>query len=167
MVVLSLNTPQTLGWHTILDMVCIPGWCVVVDGLWAKLMSRDGVKMLYASVRDSRREPGGGEPASGSLQVGEALGTSLAGLILVGVLCMLLCLNGVGAGGGSGGGNATVHATDGGGTTAVGPRPRHSLLVISAVVEGVSIVSIVRPVRESYSHAVQSSWLSISANVKL
>ena len=34
-------------------------------------------------------------------------------------------------GGGSGGGGGVVHATEGGGTTAVGPRHRHSLLVSS------------------------------------
>ena len=128
----------------------------MVDRPWSKLMSRDGVKLLYASVRDSRREPGGREPASGSLQVGDALGTSLEGIILVGILCMLLRTNGAGAGGGSGGGNATVHATDGGGTTAVGPRPCHSLVVTSVLVVDVSIVSVVSSVRESYSHTFQS-----------
>ena len=128
------------------DMVCIPGVCVMVDQPWVKVMSRDGVKLLYASVRDSRREPGGREAASGSLQVGDALGTSLEGIIRVG---MLLCTNGAGAGGGSGGGNATVHAIDGGGTTAVGPRPCHSLVVTPVLVVEVSIVSVVRSVRES------------------
>ena len=93
-------------------------------------------------------------PVLGSEMVGDALGTSLGG-----TECMLLVIIGAGVGGGSGGGNATVHATDGGGTTAVGPRPRHSLLVTSVFVVGVSIVSIVsivRSVRESYSHTVQS-----------
>ena len=121
------------------DMVCIPWGGVLVDRPWAKLMSQDGVKLLYASVRDSRREPGGGEPASGSLRVGDALGTSLEGILLV--VGMLLCTPGAGAGGGSGGGNAIVHATDGGGTTAVGPRPCHSLVVTPVLVVDVSVVS--------------------------
>ena len=117
-------------------------------------MSRDGVKLLYVSVRDPRREPGGGEPASGSLRVGDALGTSLEGILLI--VGMLLCTPGAGAGGGSGGGNAIVHATDGGGTTAVGPRPCHSLVVTPVLVVDVSVVSTVRLVRESYSHTFQS-----------
>ena len=140
------------------DMVCIPGLCVMLYGLCAKVMSSDGAKVACVTVRDSRSEPGGGVPVlwsemvGGSLgMVGDALGTSLGGTD-----CMLLYIIGAGGGGGSGGGNATVHATDGGGTTAVGPRPCHSLLVTSAVVVGVSIVSIVRSVRESYSHTVQS-----------
>jgi len=123
----------------------------MLDALCVKLMSCDGVKLLYASVRDSRREPGGGVPVSGSVKVGDALGTSL-----VGIVCMLLCTIGAGAGGGSGGGNATVHATDGGGTTAVGPRPCHSLVVTPVLVVDVSVVSTVRSVRESYSHTFQS-----------
>ena len=114
-------------------------------------MSSDGAKLLCVTVRDSRSEPGGGAPVLRSEKVGDALGTSL-----VGTVCMLLCIIVAGAGGGSGGGNATVHATDGGGTTAVRPCPRHSLLVTSVLVVGVSIVSIVRSVRESYSHTVQS-----------
>ena len=133
------------------DMVCIPGLCVMVDGLWAMVMSIDGAKVPCVTVRDSRSEPGGGVPVLGSEKVGDALGTSL-----VGTECMLLCIIGAGAGGGSGGGNATVHAADRGGTTAVGPRPRHSLLVTSVLVVVVSIVSIVRSVRDSYSHTVQS-----------
>ena len=59
------------------DMVCIPGVCVMVERSWAKLMSLDGVRLLYASVRDSRREPGGREHVSGSLQVSDVLGTSV------------------------------------------------------------------------------------------
>ena len=133
------------------DMVCIPGLCVMVDGLWAKVMSRDGAKVPCVTVRGSRSEPGGGVPVLRSEKGGDALGTSL-----VGTECRLLFIIGAGVGGGSGGGNATVHATDGGGTTAVGPSPRHSLLVTSVVVVAVSIVSIVRSVIESYSHTVQS-----------
>ena len=83
--------------------------------------------------------------------VGDALGTSLGG-----TECMLLCIIRDGVGGGSGGGNDTLHATDGGGTTAVGPRPRHLLLVNSVFVVGVPSVSIVRSMSESYSHTVQS-----------
>ena len=150
------------------DMVCIAGLCVKLCVLWVKFISNDRADLACAIVRDSRSEPGGGVPVlypemggGSSGMVGDALGTSLGGFV-----CMLLHILGAGGGGGSGGGNATVHATEGGGTTAVGPRPRHSLLVISAVVEGVSIVSIVRSVRESYSHTVQSIWQSISANVK-
>ena len=66
---------------------------------------------------------------------------------------MRLIIFGAGVGGGSDGGNASVHATNGGGKTAVGLRPCHLLLVTSVSVLGVSIV---RLVRESYSHAVQS-----------
>ena len=78
----------------------------------------------------------------------DALGTPLGGID-----CILWSIFGAGVGGGSDGGNASVHATDGWGTTVVGPRPRHSLLVTSVSVRGVSIV---RLVRELYSHTVQS-----------
>ena len=120
----------------------------MVDGLSAKVMSGDGAKVACVTVRHSSSEPGGGVPVVESEMVGDALGTSLGGSE-----CMLWGIIGAGVGGGSGGGNAAVHATDGGGTTAVEPRPRHSLLVTSVSVVGVSIV---RLVRESYSHTVQS-----------
>ena len=76
------------------------------------------------------------------------LGTSLGGID-----GMFGSIFGAGVGGGSGGGSAVVHATDGGGTTVVRPRHRHLLLVTSVSVVGLSVV---RLVRESYSHAVQS-----------
>ena len=55
----------------------------------------------------------------------DALGTSPVGI--VGIVGMYGSIFIAGVGGGSGGGSAVVHATDGGGTTAVGPRHRHSL----------------------------------------
>ena len=118
----------------------------MVVGLWVKVMSGDGVNVACLSVTSS--EPGGGVPLVESEMEGDALGTPLGGID-----CMLWSIFGAEVGGGSDGGNASVHATDGGGTTAVGPRPCHLLLVTSVSVVGVSIV---RLVRELYSHAVQS-----------
>ena len=120
----------------------------MVVGLWVKVMSGDGANVTCLLVRHSSSEPGGGVPLVESKMEGEALGTSLGFID-----CMLWSMFGAGVGVGSDGGNALVHATNGGGTTAVGPQPRHSLLVTSVSVVGVSIV---RSVRESYSHAVQS-----------
>ena len=111
-------------------------------------MSGDGAKVACVTVRHSSSETGGGVPVVQSEMVGDVLGTSLGGSE-----CMLWVIIGAGVGGGSGGGNATVPATYGGDTTAVRPRPRHSLSVTSVSVVGVSSVKFVG---ESYSHTVQS-----------
>ena len=106
------------------------------------------MKVVHVSVRHSSRDPGGGLPVMASKKEGDLLGSSP-----VGIVGMFESIFVAGAGGGSGGVSAVVHATDGGGMTAVGPRHRHSLLV--TLVSGVG-VSVVRLVRESYSQAVQS-----------
>ena len=90
---------------------------------------------MNASVMHSSSDPGGrwlvmaiegvSDVSSLAVVYSDALGTSPVGVIVVyGNVSM------VGVGGGSGGGRAVVQATDGGGTTAVGPRHRHSLLVM-------------------------------------
>ena len=94
--------------------------CVVVDVLWLKVMSGDGAKAACESVRHSRRDPGGGVPVVESKKYGDVLGTSLGGID-----GMFGSIFGTGVVGGSGGGSAVVHATNGGGTTAVGPQHRH------------------------------------------
>ena len=56
----------------------------------------------------------------------DTLGTSPVSVIVVYGIAFV-----VGVGGGSGGGHAVVQATNGGGTTAVGPQHRHSVLATS------------------------------------
>ena len=80
--------------------------------------------MVHASVRHSSSDPGGGLPVMASEKEGDALGTSPVGIVVVYGIVFI-----VGAGGGSGGGSAVVHATDGGSSTAVGPRHCHSMVV--------------------------------------
>ena len=75
----------------------------------------------------SSSDPGSGLPVMATENVGDALGTSPV-VVVYGIAFV------AGVGGGSGGGRAVVQATDGGGTTAVGPRHRHSLLVTSVSV---------------------------------
>ena len=95
--------------------------------------------MAHASVRHSSRDTGGGLHVMASKKEGDALGTSL-----VGIAGMFGSIFLAGVGGGSSGGSAVVHATDGGGTTAVGPRHRHFLLVTLVSIVRVSVVSLLR-----------------------
>ena len=117
-----------------------------VECLWVYSKVGGGRWLVYASVMHSSRDPGGGwlvmaiegvGDAQGILPLvvvdSDALGTSLVGVLVLYGIVSIAGMEG-GSGGGSGGGRAVVQATEGGGTTAVGPGHRHSLLVASVVV---------------------------------
>ena len=96
------------------------------------------VNVVYASVKHSSSDPGGGWFVVATKDVGDTLGTLAVDVIVVyGVVFVAL------VGGGHGGGRAVVQATNGGGTTAVGPQHRHSLLVTLVFVVYVSDVRLV------------------------
>ena len=82
----------------------------IVEWPWVYSKVDGGRWLVCASVMHSSSDPGGGW------------------LVVYGIVSI------AGMGGGSGGGRAVVQATEGGGTTAVGPRHRHSLLVTSVSV---------------------------------
>ena len=109
----------------------------------------------------SSSDPGGGWLVVASEGVSDARGVSplvvvysdALGISPVNVVVVYGIVFISGVGGGSGGDPAVVHATNGGGTTLVGPRHRHSLLVALVSVVGVSAV---RTMTKSYSQVVQS-----------
>ena len=97
---------------------------------------------MYVSVMHSSSDPGGGWLEMATEGVGDAWGISpvvvvysdALGVSPGGVIVVYGIASVAGVGGGSGGGRAVVQATNGGGTTAVGPQHRHSLLVTSVSV---------------------------------
>ena len=78
----------------------------MVGRLWAKMLSRDVVMLACVTVSGSRSEPGGGPSVLGSESVGDALGTSLGGIVgdtqgtSLGGIELLLSIFGAGVGGG-------------------------------------------------------------------
>ena len=84
---------------------------------------------MYASVMHSSSDPGGGWLVMATEGVSDAWGISLLVVVYsdalgtspVGVIVVYRIVSIAGVGGGSGGGRAVVQATDGRGTTTVGP----------------------------------------------